>query len=388
MVGSGMRCQRSPTLYVMARARDLPDSHPDKWVYSEHTRAKHEILRRYLGAWFSILGRRNPLLVILDGFAGKGRYQGGEAGSPQIIFDRAVQVVDDGHARRVIIRCVELDSTNYAELDELCHALKHDKVDIEARYGTFAESATRLAEWAESRKYSPPIFVTADPYGFRGVPLDVIRRLMRIDRVEVLVTFMARDMSRFLDEPNVEKLLNEFFGGDVWRRCSEAESRPECLLLTYRQVILGGVADYAIPFRVFEDERRTVLYYLVHLTNNDRGMREMKEAMVAESPDMTFWPITVRPSDQLAMDVAEQEPFPSLQAHLCENYAGRSLTFVEILNDDYPEGVWIEKHYRAALKTLEKPGEGDPMITVGRNRRTPSGRAPKGIKDEDMISFR
>jgi len=58
----------------MARTRDLPDSHPDKWVYSQHTQAKHEILRRYLGAWFSILGHHNPLLIILDGFAGKGTY--------------------------------------------------------------------------------------------------------------------------------------------------------------------------------------------------------------------------------------------------------------------------------------------------------------------------
>ena len=36
----------------------------------------------------------------------------------------------------------------------------------------------------------------------------------------------------------------------------------------------------ATPFWVFEDERKTVLYYLVHLTNDDLGMREMNKAMV------------------------------------------------------------------------------------------------------------
>jgi three-Cys-motif partner protein len=371
----------------MARTRDLPDSHPDKWVYSQHTQAKHEILRRYLGAWFAILGHQNPLLVILDGFAGKGKYTTGEAGSPQIIFDRAVQVVEDGHARRVEVRCVELDPTNYAELAQLCGSLKHEKVRIEARHGAFADSANHLAEWAEGKSYSPPIFVTADPYGFRGVPLNVVRRLMQIDRVEVMVTFMARDMSRFLNEPNVEKPMTEFFGGDAWRACSGAEDRPECLLLRYREVVLASVADYVIPFRVFEDERKTVLYYLVHLTNNDRGMREMKEAMVAESSDMTFWPVTVRPRDQLAMDVAEQAPFPSLQDHLLDKYEGRTMTFLEILNDDYPEGVWIEKQYRAALNDLEKAEDDDRQITVTRNRTTPTGRAPRGIKYPDAISF-
>ncbi|MGH3440808.1 MAG: three-Cys-motif partner protein TcmP [Nitriliruptorales bacterium] len=371
----------------MARARDLPDSHQDKWVYSLHTRAKHEILRRYLGAWFSILGHQNPLLVILDGFAGKGKYTTGQAGSPKIIFDRAVQVVEDGRARRVEIRCVELDATNYSELALLCDSLKHENVRIDARHGAFAGAAKRLAEWAEGKKYSPPIFVSADPYGFRGVPLDVVSRLMEIDRVEVMVTFMARDMSRFLDEPNVEQPLTEFFGGDAWRQCSDAQNRPECLLLRYREVVLASVADHVIPFRVFEDERMTILYYLVHLTNNDRGMREMKEAMVAESPDMTFWPVTVRPREQLAMDVAEQAPFRSLQDHILDKYEGRTLTFLEILNDDYPDGVWIEKQYRAALNALERSEEDGRRITVARNRTTPTGRAPRGMKYADTISF-
>ena len=95
----------------MPRSRDLPDSHPDKWVYSAHTGAKHEILRRYLGAWFAILGQSRGIdrLVIMDGFAGKGQYSGGEPGSPRIIFDRAVEVVEAGHAKEVFIGCVELD---------------------------------------------------------------------------------------------------------------------------------------------------------------------------------------------------------------------------------------------------------------------------------------
>ncbi len=38
-------------------------------------------------------------------------------------------------------------------------------------------------------------------------------------------------------------------------------------------------------------------------------MREMKEAMVGESEDMTFWPVTVRPPDQLALEVAEEKPY-------------------------------------------------------------------------------
>ena len=59
------------------------------WPLEPHTATKHEILRRYLAAWYSILGRDNPRLVYVDGFCGPGRYAGGEPGSPPV----AVEVV-------------------------------------------------------------------------------------------------------------------------------------------------------------------------------------------------------------------------------------------------------------------------------------------------------
>lgn len=60
------------------------------WELEPHTAAKHEILRRYLQAWAPILSQgKFPNLVIVDGFAGPGRYSRGEEGSP-IISIKAV----------------------------------------------------------------------------------------------------------------------------------------------------------------------------------------------------------------------------------------------------------------------------------------------------------
>ena len=44
------------------------------------------------------------------------------------------------------------------------------------------------------RPLVPPVFWTADPYGFRGVPLDVVRELMSLSRSELMITFMVRDI--------------------------------------------------------------------------------------------------------------------------------------------------------------------------------------------------
>jgi len=325
--------------------------------------------------------------VLLDGFAGRGRYVDGEDGSPKIMFERAAEAVDAGLAKSVWIRCAEPNATNFNEhLKPVCESLCHPGVTIQPAQRTFEESGTKLAEWAEKQKPAVPIFVMVDPYGVRGVSMTLLRRLLAIDRVEVLLTLMVRDSGRFIDEDNYVAPLTELFGGDAWKECAQAERRDECLLLRFQDVVRPNVARWATPFRVFEDERRTVLYYLVHLTNNDVGMREMKKAMVKKSGDMTFWPVTVRPPAQLELEVGETKPYPMLQSHLVEKYAGQTMSFVDVLNDDYPDGVWLEPEYRAALggMELEKPAR----ATVKRNRTTDSGKpATRGIQNPDTIIF-
>jgi three-Cys-motif partner protein len=365
---------------------DLADHDPRKWVYTEHSRAKHAIQHTYLGAWLAILGTHFSPLILFDGFAGRGRYEGGEDGSPVLFFKRAAEAVDRGRPTQVFIRCVELNQHNFVDLQSVIAGLQHPGVSIDARRGTFSEQALESASRLRARTTVPPVFWTADPYGFRGVPLATIRQLMSLPRSEVLITFMVRDMRRFLGEPNHEAPLTEFFGGGAWRDClavDNAEDRERCLLLVYSQLVRNGIARFATPFRVFEDERRQTLYYLVHLTNNPLGMRQMKRAMIKESRDMTFWPVTLRPPDQLALDTAEQPPYPSLQRHLAETYLGQTMTFEDLLNTDYPEGLWLERDYRTAILDMAERDE----ARIEHRRTTPSGRAPRGLKEPDEVTF-
>lgn len=377
----------------VARQRDIPDSADEKWVLKAHSQAKHQILHRYLGAWLAILGqakrgqaRAFKQLVLVDGFAGRGTYVDGEPGSPRVMYERAVEVVEAGLAERVLIRCSEKDATNFEHLEKVCAELpERPRVKIKPSLETFQEIAEHLADWAEQQHPPPPTFVFADPFGVTGVSLDLLRRLLRIDRLEVLLTFMVRDPSRFLDEENYAAPLTDLYGSDLWRECATAESRPECLMLRFRNVVLDDVVDYALPYRVFEDEKQIVLYYLVHLTNSDLGMREMKKAMTKPTGDMRFYPVTMRPPDQLELEVAEAEPYPSLQKWLRATYDGRTMTFLELLNEDYANGSWLEPQYRAAVNEMEKPAHGEPVVAIARNRLTGSGKpATRGLKYPDL----
>jgi len=55
------------------------------WPLAPHTGAKLALLSAYLSAWFPILSSTSPQRVFyIDGFAGPGRYSGGEDGSPVV----------------------------------------------------------------------------------------------------------------------------------------------------------------------------------------------------------------------------------------------------------------------------------------------------------------
>src|ERR1700739_174770 len=72
-------------------------SDPVLWPLDDHTRAKHRVLRAYLDAWIPVMGQQAlkvrpagvqpPRLLLVDGFAGPGRYETGEPGSPLIMLD-------------------------------------------------------------------------------------------------------------------------------------------------------------------------------------------------------------------------------------------------------------------------------------------------------------
>ena len=68
------------------------------WKLEPHTRGKHLVLKRYLEAWFPIMGSWNGRILFIDGFAGPGEYEAGEEGSPII----AIRSLLEHRARKMI----------------------------------------------------------------------------------------------------------------------------------------------------------------------------------------------------------------------------------------------------------------------------------------------
>jgi hypothetical protein len=70
-----------------------------RWTRRPHIKAKHDLLVRYLGAWLPIMGRSMRKAIVLDAFAGPGRYDHGEEGSPILVLNALARALGPGSAK-------------------------------------------------------------------------------------------------------------------------------------------------------------------------------------------------------------------------------------------------------------------------------------------------
>jgi three-Cys-motif partner protein len=367
----------------------LSDSDIRKWVCQEHTRVKHVLLEKYLRAWIPILGKWNPRIVYFDGFAGRGEYADGTPGSPIL----AVRVADElsDHFGQIGFTFVENDPDNYANLSTVLDrekaVTKHlGKMTFRQKNGDFHQIAGALLDFVDKLKADlVPSFFFIDPFGFTGVPFEIVRRILASAKTEVFFTFMLRDVNRFLELPQLAGQLSVLFGGDNWRGVIENPDRQRALVELYRSQLhdVAG-AKYSLQFKVCESNSTATLYHLVHANNSYKGHTVMKSIMYNQGVAGTF---AFLGRDDLAertqMKLFDVNDPRQVRAVLQERFADRSLTFDEICEAVcrpwYSEPPFLEKHYRAALKQLEDDG----LVSV--ERRT--SKTPRGLAGADRVAF-
>jgi three-Cys-motif partner protein len=147
----------------------MPSIQTTVWEASAHTLAKIAILKNYLQAWFRILGttRKGETLLVIDGFAGPGRYSGGEEGSPiaclktanGALFDMGSTVEVSG------IHCVffEKDEKRHNELTKsVATVTPHARLKVDHYNRTFEEGIAQLesADPALFRSRGPSVGCT------------------------------------------------------------------------------------------------------------------------------------------------------------------------------------------------------------------------------------
>ncbi len=329
------------------------------WDLQPHTRAKHEILKRYMQAWTPILTRGGHKEVLyIDGFAGPGKYSGGEPGSPVIALRTALEYREHIDSD-VYFYFVEKDLRRAEVLEKVVAEIERpSNFRVKVVGGmAFAEAFEDLRRrYHRFRGTLPPTFAFIDPFGWSGVPFSVVREIMSYRSCEVMVTFMYEEINRFIGHPDQEANFDRFFGTKGWRKginTRNSRERNRFLHDLYMKQLRERAGAAHVRSFEMRNEHDVTDYFLFHATNSIRGLQKMKEAMwkVDESGGFTFSDAT----DPNQLVLFEKKPrFDVLRRQILERFAGRTVTVGEIEHFVLTETAFRETHYkRWVLRDLE-----------------------------------
>ncbi len=362
----------------------MPKPQEILWPIEPHTLAKHEILQRYLGAWFAILGSKNQRIMYLDGFCGPGRYAEGELGSPLIALHTAMSHKDRLKQSKLFFFFIDEREDRIAHLEyEISQLEIPPNFKIIIQTGEFQTILAKVFDVIEDKSQKLiPTFAFIDPFGFSGVPFDLVQRLLSMPMAEVFITIMLRDANRFAEhpDPSTQQYVVDLFGtSEVLKLINASGNR----LLALRQLYQTQLLQYARFVRFFEmcDQRDQMIYYLYFAGNHPLGHKKMKEAFwrVDTSSGFKFSDAT-NPNQLILFDL---DPTDDLAKILHNQFCGQKILSENVINYVEDETPYISKYARSALKNLEQ----NERITIDAKKRDGTMRRKGYFAPGTIINF-
>lgn len=331
--------------------------------YRGHTAVKHAILKDYVGAWAGILGSWNRKIIFIDGFCGPGYYEDdGEThdGSPIIALRVAEHFVD-----KFDMYCLFIDN-DQEHCDEL--ECRISELGFKAKYdvvcSTFEETVSDILGRVDRLA---PAFCFIDPFGYSGLPLELIKDFLGRPGTETFINFMYEPISRFIAVESQHPHMDELFGTDEWREVIRKDLRKEdresFLRDLYRNQ-LSNCAKYVWPFQLKNPDKDFTYYYLFHCTNHHKGIIEMKKVMYQTGTVGTY---SYQGKESLQRSLFSTEPITDeLEDYLLKEFSGKEMAYEKIVVATL-DSPFIDKHYKEVLNKLRQGGiiQKRPVTTKG-----------------------
>jgi len=267
----------------------------------EWSRLKDEILGTYLIPYLAKLGRAGRLVVVVDAFAGKGRFDDGEAGSPIIILDAITKTRSSNPAASV--EALLIEKKYYRELAKAVAGYPECRV----LPGTYEPHVQALAVVLDRRR---SVLLFVDPYGVKSLDFEYFRALAQreLESFELVLNFntfgFLREGCRLLgiegfdcgldsteyenepDSPNSVARMNAIADGDYWqaflREYHERGSDIRPAELAFAQEYLHrleGLFAHVISIPVHEKRSHLPKYRLYFGTQHPDGLILMADKM-------------------------------------------------------------------------------------------------------------
>jgi len=345
------------------------------------SKRKDKILECYLPPYLPKIATQEHPILIVDAFAGPGKFGDGESGSPLIICRSIQEALSRGLSIPAYALCIEDNRELYSELKETIAQFPFAK----ANFGKFGDYISEIREKAKDHS----VFLYIDPFTVEGLDwtrMDCIFQHLSISRmsIEVLLNFNAQSFVRrglaglklVIPEVNPEiedmeeidvpletspsiEVLNSVVGGDWWQNILVSSSSfPEKV-----QSVTDGVCERLS--RRFKEvcqhpikalPHHTVpKYYLIFGSRHPDALILMNEEMVkslrtladlAKPKDPTLF--EMRP-DELVPDI---EKLPPIILKHASQPAKRGTVILNVIRECF--GRFSRKEIRGCIEQLLK----------------------------------
>lgn len=344
---------------------------------------KHGILEQYViqFATMTASALTPKRSVLVDGFAGRGRFDTKEAGSAEYMM-LAAQKAKTTTAIDLLL--VEMDAADYASLNSVADEYRFRGIRIDSYNGDCGDhlgDALTLATGAS-------LFVFLDPCG-AVLPMDSIKELLRKrgtwPRTEVLLNFNADLIRRAGGQLKKNQLdlggvaqADKVCGGQWWRdvalRAHEEsggqkwEAAADAVALEYARRLADCTPYGWVVAPVRRQIHHQPVYYLIFLTSQPHGLwvfgvsaakaREKWIRFLGPDPDEPQGMLLDMVADQLEREHAKaiEHITDNLRRLTADRQPKKAVDHVTtIFGDLYGEAK--ETAFTAALRALVKSGE-------------------------------
>ncbi|WP_314950455.1 three-Cys-motif partner protein TcmP [Lancefieldella parvula] len=288
---------------------------------------KDEILRRYLYPYFlKVYPFSWNGIVYVDGFAGEGIFGDGQKGSPIVAIDQ-YKSASKGKRKKIQIQFVfgEKDASRRSELEE----------NIATRVGSvgyinkpllcdsYHEAIEKACSFQFSDKKPSTYFYYLDPFGIKGLNLDLLCRTPNPAHSEVLLNFNSIGFLRaaccatnaahtlipddaddegmsdlYASESGMEAWLSEAFGGEGWKLVVDEFTNGEMDFWRAEQKISDMYCENirrnyyryvtCMPVKDMHSSKPSgsLKYRMIHMTNSSDGCIVMNDNMLKINQEM------------------------------------------------------------------------------------------------------
>jgi three-Cys-motif partner protein len=334
------------------------------------SRLKDRTLGDYLPPYLAKVAKRRRRIVIVDAFAGAGKFDDGTAGSPLIICQAA-----EKHAKgRYDAVFINKDRGSHTKLSHLLSRW------VEA--GSVVTLRGSAEEWLKdlgTQLGDRTVFLYMDPFGLKGCEFSILQPFLDRDRrysTEILTSLDAGAIHRLatrnvvLDgrkDPSTMRSyhdrLSAVLGGDYWKDLmwdtgSSAEERIIAVMSGYRSQLQSAGMLYtgSCPIRDGHDGKiqRIVTFCSRHedalVIMNDNMHRAYHEAVEGSRWDCTL--PGIRESEMNNHQAALRD----VVLRTVTEFPGQSRRQVRVRIAQSHFMEYADRDYNAAVKTLDEDG--------------------------------